>query len=319
MKRSGFSALMTLALATSLSIGCVGMRPPNDDIPPTPSPANFPALPDGPSLNILVIGDWGTGGLGQREVARAIAKTHEDSPPAFVLTVGDNIYPSGVSGPYDPMWTVIFERVYAGPFWEDLIFYPTFGNHDHEGDLDGQIQYSEVSDRWHFPNHHYSFEKDTPGGATVLFLAFDTDPMLDGPRAAEEQVIWADSVFARTDRDWTVVFGHHPVASGGWHRPSNNVIRSVLPLLEVEADLYLAGHNHSTEFIVTAVGTPQAVCGGGAGTDNAYDLRPVKGTLASFTNGGWCYLRLWKEALVVELYDRGGGLQYRHLIRSRRD
>ena len=252
-------------------------------------------------------------------MARAIAKTHLESPPAFVLTVGDNIYPSGVSGPNDPFWKSHFERVYAGPFWEDLVFYPSFGNHDHEGLAEGQIQHSDVSERWHFPSPHYFMNKEITGGGTVLFMALDTDPITKGPRAAQEQVLWADSVFFWNDRDWTVVFGHHPVASGGWHRPNKNIMRSVLPLLEGNADLYLAGHNHVLEFIVSALGTPQAVCGGGGGTDNPYNVRPVEGTLASFTNGGWCYLRLWKETLAVELYDRSGGLQYRHLIRKRED
>lgn len=246
-----------------------------------------------------------------------MAETHEASPPDFVLTVGDNIYPSGVAGPNDTAWQTHLNRIYWGPFWEDLVWYPTFGNHDHEGNLEGQIQYSDLSDRWHFPSSYYSLNKDIIGGGTVLFLALNTDPMIRGPKAAEEQVLWADSVFYWNDTDWTVVFGHHPVVSGGWHRPNKNVIRSVLPLLQGKADLYLAGHNHTTEFLETSVGTYQAVCGGGGGTDNAYAVRPVEGTLASFTNGGWCFLRIWEEVLAVELYDRGGGLQYRHLIRRR--
>lgn len=319
MRPSGLSAVLTVAFAASILNGCVGIRPPNDDIPPRPPPANFPALPDGPSLDILVIGDWGTGGLGQREVARAIAKTHSASPPAFVLTVGDNFYPSGVSGPNDPIWKTHFERVYAGPFWEDLVFHPTFGNHDHDGQLEGQIQHSEVSDRWHFPSSFYSQKKDIPGGGTVLLMALDTSPISKGPRYAQDQVVWADSIFSTTESDWAVVFGHHPVASGGRHRIDKYILRSVLPLLEGNADLYLAGHNHSLEFIVSALGTPQAVCGGGGGTDNPYNVRKVKGSQASFTNGGWCYLKVWKETLAVELYDRGGGLQYRHLIPNRED
>jgi acid phosphatase len=300
--------------------GCIRKKPPNDDIPPRPPSANFPAVPDGPSLSFLVIGDWGTAGLGQREVARAISRTHRGAPPDFVLTVGDNIYPYGVSGPNDPYWQTHFERVYVGPFWDDLEFYPTFGNHDHMGNLEGQIEYSKVSPRWHFPSPYYALNKEIPGGGTVLFMALDTDPMAKkGPRGAEEQVLWADSVVYWDDSDWTVFYGHHPVASGGWHRPDKSVIRVVLPLLQGTADLYLAGHNHTTEFIETSFGTPQVICGGGGGTDNAYAVRPVEGTLASFSNGGWCYVRIWKTTIAVDLYDRGGGLQYRHLIPKRKD
>jgi len=303
-------ALVTVFFLT----GCFLRDPWNDLIPLRPPPESLPALPSGPSLQVLVLGDWGTGEQGQRAVAGAIAETHGGSPPDFVLTVGDNFYPDGVTGPGDPIWETHFETVYEGPFWENLVFYAALGNHDHHGRPRGQIEYSTISPRWEMPEPYYAFEKEIPGGGSALFLNLDTDPINNKDPTSPAQLEWADSVLGRASADWIVLAGHHPVASGGWHGSEGSVRTALLPLLGGRADLYLSGHNHDTELLETSVGTLQAVCGGGAGLDNPVRVKPITGTLAAFTNGGWCYLRLWPDALVVDLYDREGGLQFRHLI-----
>ena len=219
MTRTGsFPILAALAPALLLA-GCIHRRPPNDDIPHRPSPANFLDLPTGPSLRVLVLGDWGTGEEGQREVAEGIAASHLDSPPDFVLTVGDNFYPSGVSGPGDPIWGSHFEAVYRGPFWDGLVFYPILGNHDHQGKPEGQIQYSEINPNWKIPAPYWAFKKPIPGGGSALFVALDTETLPTGARESQAQREWADSVLGGGGDPWTVVYGHHPVVSGGWHQP----------------------------------------------------------------------------------------------------
>lgn len=316
MTRTGPLPILTTLVTVLLLAGCLHRRPPNDDIPPRPSPANFARLPSAPGLQVLVLGDWGTGKEGQREVAEAIAVTHGDSPPDFVLTVGDNFYPKGVAGPGDPLWESHFETIYQGPFWVGVVFYPTPGNHDHQGRLEGQIQYSDLSPRWEMPGPYRAFRRSLPGGGSVLLVALDTEPIATGSREPQLQLQWADSVLRNSSADWTVVYGHHPVTTGGLHKVDKTVREALLPLLRDRADLYLSGHNHSTELLETEVGTLQGVCGGGGGLDNPYRVEFVGGTLAAFTNGGWCFVRLWPDTLVVDLYDRGGGLQFRHLIRN---
>ncbi|HSG47578.1 MAG TPA: hypothetical protein VLA43_07205, partial [Longimicrobiales bacterium] len=75
--------------------GCSLSRPLFDDPHRTPYPAHFPELPQGPSLDVLVMGDWGTGGPGQRRVSRAIEDAYRFDPPDLVLSTGDNFYPHG--------------------------------------------------------------------------------------------------------------------------------------------------------------------------------------------------------------------------------
>ena len=305
------SALVALAVA-----GCFGIQPPNDDIPPRPTPAIFPSLPQTASLQVLVLGDWGTGGSGQREVAESIARTHTTSSPDLVLTVGDNFYPHGVEGLGDPLWKSVFGSMYTGPFWDSLVFFPTLGNHDYEGNPEAQVAYSNLDPRWEMPGFHYAFGRSLPGGGSALFLALDTEPWEEGWESGETQLAWADSVLDASPDSWIVVYGHHPLATGGRHGVSESLEESLLPLLEGRADLYLAGHNHSTELLELPGGVLHAVCGAGGGLDNPYRVEVTPATLSAFTNGGWCLLKIWPEVLAVELYDRGGGLQYRHLVRK---
>ena len=308
--------LLTALVPVLFLSSCLLRDPFTDSIPTPPPPDSLPALPSGPSLDVLVMADWGTGGPGQRALGESIARTHADSPPAFVVSVGDNFYPDGVMRTDDPIWRTHFETMYVGPFWEEMTFQAILGNHDHHGNPDAQVGYSETSSRWDMPSRYYAVEREIPGGASALFLALDTEPIARRESGALDQREWADSVLRRTSADWIVVGGHHPVATGGWHKPEGTVKSALWPLLGARADLYVSGHNHSTEFLETQVGTLQAVCGGGGGVDNPYRVNPTVGTLASFTNGGWCFLRFWPEVLAIDLHDREGGIQFRYLIRK---
>lgn len=299
--------------------GCLWPWPLRDDTQRAFTPGDLPPLPAEPFLEAVVLGDWGTGGAGQREVARAIETSFGPRPPELVLTVGDNFYPRGVPSAEDPLWDRVFGRVYSGAFWEAVIFRPSLGNHDHDGDPEAQVRYSSRDPRWVMPARFYAFRHPLPYGAdSVLFVALDTSPLEGGAKGGHDQLAWLDSVLegARRDR-WVVVYGHHPLASVGWHRPSGKLREALLPRLEGRVDLYLAGHNHSLELLPVSPRLLQAVCGGGGGTDNPYRVRRGRGELAAFTHGGWCTLRVGRQRLVVELSDRTGRLRFRHLLPPR--
>jgi len=247
-------------------------------------------------------------------VARAIATTHEDSPPHLVISVGDNFYEETSRYPGEPRWEILFEYVYAGPFWEDLPFYAALGNHDHWGLPEAQVQYSARNDQWNMPGPYYAFHRPLSNGDSVLFLVLDTNPVTEKRQEVRTQLEWADSVLTTPTRGWVLAFGHHPFISGGWHTVRASFSEAIVSLLAGRSQLYVAGHNHSTELIQSESGLPQLVCGGGGGLDNAYRVKAIKGTLAAYTNGGWCLLHIQPDVMTVDLYDGAGGLQYRFLV-----
>jgi acid phosphatase len=254
-------------------------------------------------------------------MAETIARTHEPAPPTIALTVGDNFYPSGVWGLRDPQWDTTFRDVYQGEFWNGVVFRPTFGNHDHLGNTDAQIHFSRLEPRWQMPDSAYAFMEELPDGGQVLFVALDTDQFFDDSTHALHTE-WLDSV-AEAGReegaDWIVAYGHHPIETVGRHGPSSETAGVLIPAMREHGVLYLAGHNHSTELLEPEPGLFTAVCGGGAGTDNDYWVGRSPTLIAAFSGGGWCFLRIWRDALAIELYDAQGTLRYREVLRPEED
>lgn len=136
------------------------------------------------SLHFAVIGDMGTGGPGQKRVARAIAGRAQEAPLDFMLSVGDNFYPAGVLGADDPQWQTAWEAVYDDPVF-DIPVRVVLGNHDHYGFPMAQLDYARSNDRWTMPALFYSWSERLADGARVDFFAIDTEPIrtgLDGRR-----------------------------------------------------------------------------------------------------------------------------------------
>ena len=315
----GGAGLLAVALtvAVVLAGACGTPRIERPEVPIAPEAGPIPALPEGPHLRILVLGDFGTGGPGQHQIAEAIARTHSEpeNRPELVITVGDNFYYNGVDGLDDPLFERVFEDVYTGPFWDDLPFYPTLGNHDHRGDVGALIEYSEINPVWNFPDRYYSITRGIPGGGRVHLVAVDSEPLNRSFRVVESQLAFVDSVLGQVEAEWTLTYAHHPFLSEGPHGDQATLWNRLYPLIRGRVDAHVAGHSHTVELLPVDREMLQVVCGGGAGRDNDYDELEVTGrAYAAFTHGGWCLLRFWPETMAVELYDGEGELRYRHLV-----
>jgi len=307
MARFGTPIFLTLLLL----MGCSLSRSPPDL---ARQAADLPELPSGPSLDVLAFGDWGTGGPGQRTMAKVMEETHRPHPPALVLLLGDNFYPFGVKSTEDPLWDRVFENVYSGPFWDSLTFLPALGNHDWFGNRLAEVQYSQVDPRWQMEGFHYETRAAMPGGGTVLVLVLDTTPLQGERDSSLQQMAWMDSVLGGSRDRWVIAAGHHPLATEGFHVADEYFRQRVIPVLARRSPLYVSGHNHSQEILPASPDLLQAVCGGGAGRDNEYGVGRTDQTLAAFTDGGWCYLRFFPDVMAIELYDVRGDLRFRHLI-----
>ena len=91
-----------------------------------------------------------------------------------VLGLGDNFYDSGVKNEYDPRFKETFEDVFTAPSIANIPYWMVAGNHDHRGNVSGEIQYSNHSQRWNFPDFYYSTTFKTPGGKTLQLVMVDT-------------------------------------------------------------------------------------------------------------------------------------------------
>jgi len=180
------------------------------------------------SVRFAAIGDMGTGGAAQYEIARRMLQLHQQFPFTFVITLGDNVY--GGKSPAELQKK--FEIPYKPLLDAGVQFYAALGNHDDSNErfykffnMNGQ--------------QYYSFKKDN-----VHFFALDSN-YLD-----PKQLTWLEKELAdaRTT-DWKICYFHHPLYSSGAFHGSSTELRTVLEPLFVKYGVHVvfAGHEHVYE------------------------------------------------------------------------
>jgi hypothetical protein len=192
-------------------------------------------------LKIAVIGDYGTGGQAEEEVAEQV---HAWGPDA-VLTLGDNNYPVGAAMTLDAHVGAFYARYihpYKGAYPPGATknrFFPALGNHDWGL---GNVRAHE--DYFDLPGNERYY---TVRLGDVAVFVLDSDPHEpDGIDAHSAQARWLREGLAGSDAAFRVVTMHHPPYSSGRHG-SQAVMQ--WPFGEWGADLVLAGHDHTYERI----------------------------------------------------------------------
>src|ERR1700761_423395 len=142
MKRRDFvknTALTALGASLITPLGALAENEPevtyldSDDLSPSA------AKKDDYALHFMAIGDWGRNGeYDQLEVAKQMGLWGATHPNQFVISAGDNFYPSGVVSEMDPLWHYSFENIYTAHSLQ-CDWYPILGNHDYIADPDAQV------------------------------------------------------------------------------------------------------------------------------------------------------------------------------------
>jgi len=276
-----------------------------------------PVVPGASYERFMVIGDMGTGRPDQYRVAAAMAQRAKSDRVDFILTVGDNIYEHGVKSVDDPQWKTKFEDVYSDPALQ-LPMYPTLGNHDHRGNPEAQVEYSQRNKNWKMPAPYYTFTRTLGDETTVQYLAIDSDPIKNQAPKAAAQLTWLDEELGKSGARWKIVYGHHPLYSHvGEDREKERriLIAALEPLFaKHKVDVYLAGHDHTLEMLKPVKGVNYVITGGGAGPDKAYEVSWTDEAYYAATLGGFTLFRVGKSEIVIEFVRLDGRTQYAHTI-----
>src|SRR5688500_14077338 len=231
------------------------------------------------SIHFLVVGDWGRmGSLPQRKVADAMASAGRQLGISFIITTGDNFYPSGVSDVKDSQWIYSFEKVYEAPSLQ-CRWMAVLGNHDYWANPQAQVDYTFKSKRWFMPARYY----DTIiaiGKDSILLIFLDTEPMERQIRGiptdsnkyltgyVDEQLSWLKKIIDGSSSKCKIVVGHHPLHTGGSRRHNRRVkkLRNLLqPVLsDNNVNFYLSGHEHHLEFLKPKGPTHYIISGAGS-------------------------------------------------------
>jgi len=246
------------------------------------------------SLDILVMGDWGGQPIApystvpERHTADIMSNLAADLDVDMVWGLGDNMYEEGVDNEFDPRFHQTFETVFDSESLANTPFYMIAGNHDHYGNVSGQIMYSNHSARWTFPHLWYTKTFNVPDTAYTLQLVMIDTVILSGlthsqhycdlhgitdciihPRAplqatlARNQYEWIEDTLSASTADFIVVAGHYPIWSIAEHGSTQDLVDNLKPMLQRNGvAAYLCGHDHTFQYINTGDGIDYVVAGG---------------------------------------------------------
>jgi tartrate-resistant acid phosphatase type 5 len=188
-------------------------------------------------LLFFAIGDFGRNCTRTLSVASAMntyAVKHWNRKPDFVLALGDNFYPHGVTSADDPKFQESWERVFLGHENLRVPWKVVLGNHDYMENFQAQIDFTHHANNpkglWQMPGQNYKFTHNVPGESSAdpaafsaEFFALDTNGCQGHVRrshpGSETDLIGyiADlsSALAASRADWKIVFAHHPLYTVG--------------------------------------------------------------------------------------------------------
>ena len=180
------------------------------------------------SVRFAAIGDMGTGGAAQYEVAQQMIAARQTFPFDFVIMLGDNIY--GGSGPKD--FQKKFELPYKPLLDAGVKFYASLGNHDSSKEL----SYAPFNMNG---QSYYTFKK-----GNVRFFVLNSNYM------DPTQLAWLDKqLHDAGNGDWKICYFHHPLYSSGKTHGSSVELRKLIEPLFVKygVDAVFSGHDHVYE------------------------------------------------------------------------
>ena len=196
------------------------------------------------SVKFLVIGDSGTGGREQYEVAKRIEEARTQFPFTFALMLGDNLYGRNNAAAYRNKFEVPYAPLLAG----GVKFYASLGNHDN------------AAQRFYEPFNMNGERYYTHGTGDVRFFVFDSTYL------SPEQLKWAESELTRSNHKWKIAYMHHPLYSSGQKHGASVPIRTALEpmFLKTGVDVVFAGHEHFYERMNAQNGIVYVIQGGAA-------------------------------------------------------
>lgn len=272
-------------------------------------------------LKFLVLGDWGRRGrYFQDEVAETMGKVAGEINADFIVTTGDNFYPSGVASVWDSHWQQSFEYVYTAPSL-DIPWYATLGNHDHRGTVQAQIDYTEHSDRWNMPGRYYAITQTLDDTTRIQFIFLDTVALyllrneVEGVEIPDSegrrQLGWLDSTLTASTADWRIVAGHHPLYSAGDHGGSRTMQRLLEPIFQKHGvQMYFAGHDHDLQHL--RVGEIDYFVSGGGSALRATGTS--ENALFAMTRPGFLVMSIAEEQALAQFVDHQGHILYGSVI-----
>jgi hypothetical protein len=206
-------------------------------------------------VGLVVIGDYGTGGSDEVEVASAIQAWSTQHPFDALVTVGDNVYGSATPTRLAQVW----QRPYGWVEGSGAKVLAAVGDNDEDsGRLDDVMALLGMPARWY---------RRTIRSVDVF--------VLDSTRgSSQEQLQWLQRELSQARGKWRVVVFHHPPFTCSGEGGRLDLRERWHPLFARHGvDLVLSGNHHSYQHFSPLQGVTYIVAGGGGAP--LHNIEPV--------------------------------------------
>eukprot|EP00698_Gefionella_okellyi_P002460 TRINITY_DN1231_c0_g2_i1.p1 TRINITY_DN1231_c0_g2~~TRINITY_DN1231_c0_g2_i1.p1 ORF type:complete len:356 (-),score=33.19 TRINITY_DN1231_c0_g2_i1:400-1467(-) len=279
------------------------------------------------SITFIAIGDFGREGqFNQSVTAEQMGSYCLIHKCPFVVSVGDNFYPVGVSSTTDPQWKTSFEDVYTASSLQ-VPWYVALGNHDYMRRSEAELQYAadHPNGRWRMPARYYTHQFGIDGEFSARLIMLDTSPLdteyLTDPHLNQTDLMqqnataqweWLVEQLQTSHRyTWDIVIGHHPVYSASYKQPDTpDLVNRLKPILnEFAIPVYISGHAHDMQHIWEHEQhrTQYVISGAGSQIRPTYNESFALPVYYTATNG-FVAVKLSKNLFRVELISCWGQL-----------
>ncbi|MBA3533911.1 MAG: metallophosphoesterase [Ardenticatenales bacterium] len=259
------------------------------------------------SVRFAVIGDYGWVSQQTQDVATLVGGWNPD----FVITTGDNNYPSGEAATLDPnvgQYYHEFIAPYQGSYGAGGTinrFFPSLGNHDWV--TEGAAPHL---DYFTLPGNerYYDFVR-----GPVHFFALDSDPHEpDGITITSTQAIWLEEKLGAATAPWKIVYFHHPPYTSSPRGPTP-ALR--WPFEEWGATAILAGHDHFYERILRQE-TPYFINGLGGRNIHTFSTPIPESQLRYNSDYGTMLVEADTAQITFRFISRTGALVDEYVIQA---
>jgi glucose/arabinose dehydrogenase len=269
---------------------------------------NLPVVESGgqpAAARFAVIGDYGLEGQPLADVAALVKSWNPD----FIVTTGDNNYPSGSAETIDANIGQYFHEYIApyqgsyGPGGQANRFFPALGNHDL--DTAGGQAYFDYFD---LPGNERYY--DISWGPVHLFVLNSDSREPDGIGRSSVQAAWLQERLAASTAPWKLVILHHAPYSSGTHGSDRAV---QWPFAAWGASAVLSGHDHTYERLLVD-GLPYFVNGLGGGARYEFPQFLPESQARFRDDYGAMLVTADPQGIVFELYTHAGVLVDRYAL-----
>ncbi len=262
----------------------------------------------GIAQKFAVIGDYGVGDSNAYKVAQMV----RSFSPEFIITTGDNNYPSGAAATIDKnvgQFYSAFIYPYYGVYEQGPItynrFYPSLGNHDADyGNLQAYLDYFTLPGN----ERYYKFTR----GYVQFFVINSTTSESDGNTVTSFQAKWLKKNLDSSVSNWKIVYFHHCPYSSGYH---GNTAYMQWPFDVWGADAVISGHDHSYERLMVN-GIPYFVNGSGGMPPRSFNEPLVNSQVRYSGLNGAQIVEAYKDSLVFMFYAVNDSLIDRYVIKK---